>query len=595
MDNDIDALVNELLTNPSEVAVMAGAGISIPAPTCLPSGYALSEAALKAVSDDFVRQLQSLTASKILLAQELGLYVGRQVDRLPSSGAPLPRPETIFQAYESVVGDEIVQSLTFMHDAFPNLVHGVIGALCDRGSAVLTTNFDRLIETCSNGGEVLHLHGHVADPSSIKATIDGITRPLSAKLTDKLKKFLQGKRVLLVFGYSGGDAFDVSPALKSIAKTIGLALVWVQHGGVGTPLDRGAHRLLSDWPCAKTAITCDTLELASNLADQLGLHPPRAPDTCAKWTVTWWLGRFVDLLRGFLPDDRSRAIAALAVLESLHVGRFTREYRHRVGHLDGLTVRQELAVRRSDARTACARGNYRLGVRITRDALDWLEGIRGAEVDIAEQRLLVVMNLRNFGQGDPFTYLRSVPPLVRTHAWVWRARHRIDHGRFRMHVWTDWVQLLWKLKFKWVARQLRNMVLELSDWDAEHRARLLVSDDAGKYSQEALDFSCDLEIPPGIVNAGRAKIQREMQTSPPDELERIAKGLITASKALGDIVGCGKNLLLLARIQTGRNMPEAMRCWRKAQWILSRVSVSTVTRVFWRMELLKVRRRIKSG
>jgi tetratricopeptide (TPR) repeat protein len=95
------------------------------------------------------------------------------------------------------------------------------------GNAVLTTNYDELIEEAAGwkrSGELgislkdpakdllLKLHGTLADISHARFTINRIFAPLEADLKRRMVDLLEN-RIVVVAGYRGADKFDVIPVL----------------------------------------------------------------------------------------------------------------------------------------------------------------------------------------------------------------------------------------------------------------------------------------------------------------------------------------------------------------------------------------------
>lgn len=135
----------------------------------------------------------------------------------------------------------------------PNANHYYLAALIRSGVAVMTTNFDRLIELAYKrlfAGEVLKvvysddgfptdgpiadgpdtlwkLHGSIENQDSLGATLFSI---LAKNISVRKRQFLQAAIRdfnLMVVGYSGSDDLDLIPVLAETDSE--LKLIWVQH------------------------------------------------------------------------------------------------------------------------------------------------------------------------------------------------------------------------------------------------------------------------------------------------------------------------------------------------------------------------------
>lgn len=219
--------------------VWAGAGVSIPPPTRLPSGWSLTTFCIDAACGVEVRErtLEIWSALKHLIdAAEPGLPFFE-----------IPRLETVLGG----IGDAeegAHRSLRFLRGfasfagAPPNRNHLLLAGMVRRGATVVTTNFDLAIQrafteldaglecrmTRGGGlfrvyqphpaagcGPVIHVHGAADDPQALGATVatvkEGLAEPFRAWLHDRLA---HGADLVFV-GYSASDAFDVTPYFMS--------------------------------------------------------------------------------------------------------------------------------------------------------------------------------------------------------------------------------------------------------------------------------------------------------------------------------------------------------------------------------------------
>lgn len=122
--------LQEILPNLIEEGFIAycGAGISIPAPTCAPSWWTLTEEILTA----FFKQIPAEYA----IPGDLIIK-----DKMFS-------PEGIFEVFGNILGDHFFQAFNALDLAEPNANHKLIARLAKEGKlkAVITTNFDIYIE-----------------------------------------------------------------------------------------------------------------------------------------------------------------------------------------------------------------------------------------------------------------------------------------------------------------------------------------------------------------------------------------------------------------------------------------------------------------
>jgi tetratricopeptide (TPR) repeat protein len=184
-----------------------GAGVSMVAPTGLPSGKALKE----------------LIVNSICNRTPLEKYLDRL---LANSHYQQIVPEVMFQEIHNIIGDKIYELYQVLRVAQSNPVHHALAAAADRHSCSLfTTNFDELVERYLKPGlNVCHLHGTLSDPAQMGILITQIGLGVSQAFQQRFFKEGDGKR-LYVFGYSGND--------KDIIKLINRAgvtdIVWLMR------------------------------------------------------------------------------------------------------------------------------------------------------------------------------------------------------------------------------------------------------------------------------------------------------------------------------------------------------------------------------
>lgn len=235
-------LVSELSKS---LCILAGAGISYPPPSSLPTAFRIME---------FVASHLPLSASERaeLLASfspEWGNGVG-YFDYL--------RFEQVISAIQRSIDPGLELIDVMIPESLPNVYHYQLASLIKQGHMVMTTNFDCLIErACYDRGvlctvivteddyaryrtnqkrimfPLFKLHGTQKERISnesrkVSANIEAVLAertllPNKWAIVDKIL----GERDLLVIGYSGSDDFDVMPAILFVPHP--RRILWIQH------------------------------------------------------------------------------------------------------------------------------------------------------------------------------------------------------------------------------------------------------------------------------------------------------------------------------------------------------------------------------
>lgn len=216
----------------SDVLLWVGAGVSIDAPSSLPSGMELTEFVLD-------HTCGSIFKKKVLEKWESISY---NINRLQSfSYQYTPRLETILEQVSFIEENDASSSYRFLEgfssfkDAPYNHNHILLARFILRGGSVVTTNFDLCIEEAieditnstsfygiaqndssdSTGcslmpGRIIHIHGCCADVSTLGATIRQVKKGLDSESKNFLMSFLRRPSMIVFWGYSLSDAFDVN-------------------------------------------------------------------------------------------------------------------------------------------------------------------------------------------------------------------------------------------------------------------------------------------------------------------------------------------------------------------------------------------------
>lgn len=192
--------------------VISGAGISMDAPSSLPSGDALALRAWELVLN------QADTQDLWAVCAPVGVRFGE--------GMALLRLEYLMELLgESLPLEHLVSIYRALGDAAPNANHYGLAEAPPHDH--YTLNMDTLLETAGfQEHRLTHLHGRWDRPDSIITTIGQYARLLPPGVGRHFRNSLAGKRVL-VLGYSGRD-LDVFPALLDAAPAV---ITWVLHPG----------------------------------------------------------------------------------------------------------------------------------------------------------------------------------------------------------------------------------------------------------------------------------------------------------------------------------------------------------------------------
>ena len=274
-----DMLLKSLLHNERSIAVLAGAGVSLDAPSNLLDGWSFMFETLRRVCpaeiDDMLRR------SSAELKKDNAWKKSWVLSILDLPETPFHRPGE--QLRFEVLMSELVQAgldpklnvLECLDSCDrPNRNHFILAQLIRSHHIVVTTNFDRLIEvayarlateadpplrvvcmdedfpeTVSSVADqptLWKLHGSMSvngedTRRSIQATMMSI---LATSMTSRKSKFL--KRVLadfdlFVVGYSGWDDLDIIPTLANSPSA--QRLIWINHKDVPEPVVQDAARL----------------------------------------------------------------------------------------------------------------------------------------------------------------------------------------------------------------------------------------------------------------------------------------------------------------------------------------------------------------
>lgn len=198
--------------------VFAGAGISMPAPSSLPSWYSINEVVLESLA----RRLERFTG------REFSEDVRRQLIATRNDSCYFS-PDYQAQIIEDECGPDYFKVLQALDAEDRNGCHDAIAALAKNGfvGAVVTTNFDRLLERALDAAGVEHqifrsrdeyellrvdegplavikVHGSVESPESMVDTLRQRLMGRPEALERAVAELLKRHHVLFA-GFSGAD------------------------------------------------------------------------------------------------------------------------------------------------------------------------------------------------------------------------------------------------------------------------------------------------------------------------------------------------------------------------------------------------------
>ncbi|MFX1255343.1 MAG: tetratricopeptide repeat protein [Promethearchaeota archaeon] len=244
--------LEKLFSPETTFCFLAGSGISLDPPSCLPTGYQFTKALLE-------RLIPEEQRTNILAL----MNPDREGMRNPSD----------FLRFEQLMGylhkdyDRELRVLDgYAQCKAPNFNHLFLAQMLTQGHAVLTTNFDSLIEYAllkaripqkqifpvihrsdwekhqkENHYPIYKLHGSLIDVrndqecrDSLQATLAQIAQgksmvfQLESWKLESLQTLFQNQDVV-VFGYSGLDDFDVLPTLWNIPSS--KRILWISYDG----------------------------------------------------------------------------------------------------------------------------------------------------------------------------------------------------------------------------------------------------------------------------------------------------------------------------------------------------------------------------
>lgn len=225
----------------NKLIILAGAGISIVAPTKLPSGKILTEYYLessieKELSDAIVEQWEKLSE---VIYRVNGLE--KSLIRLEFIIGCINEIDIEFGYYPFIAGFKQFVNVD------PNINHVYLAELLKSGCEIITPNFDCSIEKVFDkfhttvrlgvpvnevkNGVIYHYHGIGAQYKQLGATIREIKKGLLKEFSNQLKTWFEQGYSIIAVGFSCSDYFDMTPFFETLEReTYNGTAIFFQHG-----------------------------------------------------------------------------------------------------------------------------------------------------------------------------------------------------------------------------------------------------------------------------------------------------------------------------------------------------------------------------
>lgn len=225
---------------PNEVLFWTGAGVSMRAPTNLPSGADLTRRVFESLFEPGA--LDTVLAYHQLVGWRSATICERERRKDPAR-TRLPRLETVLGAAAREDPDLVRKILDDVRTARPGWAHRFFAAHVHAGGRHLTANFDRCVETAHaelygappGSSKIHHFHGMLdagTGPGDLGATLAAIERGfLGDARDDFVSRLTDTTRLIVIVGYSGSDFFDVDVAVAGLdpGSLAGRKVLWISH------------------------------------------------------------------------------------------------------------------------------------------------------------------------------------------------------------------------------------------------------------------------------------------------------------------------------------------------------------------------------
>ena len=165
-------------------------------------------------------------------------------------------PEVVFEQAFAMVHEEVLGVFEALVNAPPNPLHSALARLAtDAEMRILTTNFDDLLESAgADSSLVTHLHGHLAEPTSLVFRVAQSGLPVAQ--INQLVARAATDRLVAILGYSGRDP-DILAALHDARPS---GVVWLARVPVERSVREAARQL--ELVCTVTLVVADLADVA---------------------------------------------------------------------------------------------------------------------------------------------------------------------------------------------------------------------------------------------------------------------------------------------------------------------------------------------
>jgi hypothetical protein len=220
----------------SDVLFWTGAGISVPGPTSLPTGWELTERVFRSC-------FEPDALARILGHHALAGWLSAAIcDPQATQNARLPRLETVLGVAFRQYGTAAHAVLDDIRTAPPNWNHSFLAAHLRADGSQITANFDTCVEqahitrygTSPAPGAVEHFHRSLdatTTPGELGATLERIQQGFTPEYADRVVGRVAASPVTVLLGYSGSDFFDIDVAFAGLTsdRLAGRQVHWIFH------------------------------------------------------------------------------------------------------------------------------------------------------------------------------------------------------------------------------------------------------------------------------------------------------------------------------------------------------------------------------
>lgn len=265
----------DLLTGGTPFAAFVGAGASAIPPSNLPTWNGFNNLLLESLCE----QLGKYSGGRQPTAEILSMLRARRDNTRFFS------PDFQAQLIEDQLGADYFRVWQSLESTAVSPAHEALAELCVRGrlAAIVTTNFDRLIEfalqargqpyhvfhdvasfealaaeTCAGAIPVIKIHGSIEDPNSLVDTLRQRVAGRTAALQQVLDRLLRA-HVWLYLGFSGAD-FSYDPNYLNVLGSADEARGFVFLAREGHRIEPGVGALIEAYGPQRSSIQTGSLE-----------------------------------------------------------------------------------------------------------------------------------------------------------------------------------------------------------------------------------------------------------------------------------------------------------------------------------------------